>query len=451
MDLNKGNIKKILGIITFAVLLYIGLQKLDIAITFVLSILSLIFPFLLGAAIAFILNVPMRGIERLLFSRKIGAGSVKQKVASIRQRLLGNKLMAKIFSKQKIQNHKHNTTNKRRPSVTQKQFIKKPVTMEPVQDIVAKRSLSDKLRRPISLLITIILVIGVIMLVSYLVFPEIGRTFELVQTQFPAFGRRMIEKSNDLIEQYPEIAQYINDYDFDWEQIAGKVYDFIRLSGGNMLKSSFSIAQTILGGVIDFFVGFIFAIYILMQKEKLEKQSKKLVYAYIPEHIADKIIRICSLSSKTFSKFLSGQCIEAVILGTIFFIAMSIFRFPYALMISVLIAFTALIPVFGAFIGCFIGAFLILIVNPIMALWFIIMFIILQQLENNLIYPQVVGGSIGLPSMWVLVAVTIGGSIMGVAGMLIFIPMTSVIYTLLREAINDRIQIKNIPEEKYKE
>ena len=157
------------------------------------------------------------------------------------------------------------------------------------------------------------------------------------------------------------------------------------------------------------------------------------------------------MANRTFSNFLSGQCLEAVILGSLFFITMSIFQFPYALMISVLIAFTALIPVFGAFIGCFIGAFLILLVNPIRAIWFVVLFLCLQQFEGNVIYPKVVGGSVGLPAIWVLVAVTLGGSMMGVVGMLIYIPAFSVAYSLIREAVKKRLQNKQIPREKYRQ
>ncbi|MGB4659310.1 MAG: AI-2E family transporter [Mobilitalea sp.] len=383
MDLNKSNMKKILGVITFAVLLYVGVQHINLVGQFIGSIFSLIFPFVLGAGIAFILNVPMRAIENMIFRKKVSKNI-------------------------KLQN----------------------------------------MKRPISFLVTLIIVIGVIFLVSFLVIPEIGRTIMLISDQLPAFYARILDESTALVEKYPDIANYINGYNMDWEEILSKVYDFVANSGLNMLQSTFSVATSILGGVFNFLLGFVFAIYILLQKEKLGQESRKLVYAYLPEKAADKIVSVCSLSASIFAKFLSGQCLEAVILGMMFFLAMSIFQFPYALMISVLIAFTALIPIFGAFIGCVIGAFLILIVDPVMALWFIVMFLIIQQIEGNLIYPRVVGGSIGLPGTWVLVAVTVGGSTMGVPGMLIFIPMSSVLYTLLREAVNYRIEQRKIPKEK---
>ena len=170
----------------------------------------------------------------------------------------------------------------------------------------------------------------------------------------------------------------------------------------------------------------------------------KLFYAYLKEKHADEVMRICSLTYRTFSSFLTGQCLEAVILGLMFFIAMTVFRFPFAVLVGVLIAFTALIPIFGAFIGCGVGAFLILTADPKQALFFVVMFLIIQQIEGNLIYPKVVGGSIGLPAIWVLAAVTLGGSLFGVVGMLVFIPLVSVFYTLLKENVNKRLEEKQI-------
>ena len=177
-------------------------------------------------------------------------------------------------------------------------------------------------------------------------------------------------------------------------------------------------------------------------------QARKIVFAFLPEAAAEKTLYVCSLSSKTFAHFLSGQGRESLILGTMFLITMNIFQFPYALLISILIAILSLIPMFGAFIGCCFGVFFILIVDPVMAVWFVVLFVILQQIEGNLIYPKVVGGSIGLPSIWVLVAVTVGGSTYGVIGMLVFIPMASVLYVLFREVVTKRLKKKEIPDTK---
>ena len=171
----------------------------------------------------------------------------------------------------------------------------------------------------------------------------------------------------------------------------------------------------------------------------------KLMSAFFPEKVVNRTVYIASLTHRTFSKFIAGQCLEAVILGTMFFIAMSILKMPYALIISIVIAFMALIPIFGAFIGCIFGAFLILMVDPMTAVWFVVLFLVLQQIEGNLIYPHVVGGRVGLPSIWVLVAVTLGGSLFGVAGMLFFIPLCSVLYTLLREKMYKNLEKKRSP------
>ena len=188
-----------------------------------------------------------------------------------------------------------------------------------------------------------------------------------------------------------------------------------------MMNTTMSAVGSIASGLATFFISFSFACYILFQKEKLHLQVRKVIFAFIPKQKADAILNICSLTYRTFANFLAGQCLEAVILGMMFVITLSILKMPYALLIGILIAFTALVPIFGAFIGCAVGSFLIFMVNPKQAVLFIIVFLLLQQIEGNLIYPHVVGGSVGLPSIWVLAAVTIGGNLMGIIGMLIFI------------------------------
>ena len=211
-----------------------------------------------------------------------------------------------------------------------------------------------------------------------------------------------------------------------------------------MLDSTFAAAKSIVSGIASFFIAFVFACYILLQKKKLSVQVRKVMYAFLKKKTVEQTLAVCSLTYKTFSSFLTGQCTEAVILGCMFFVSMILLRFPYALLIGVLITVTALIPIFGAFIGCVVGAFLILMVNPMQALGFIILFLVLQQIEGNLIYPHVVGGSVGLPSIWVLVAVTLGSSLMGIVGMLIFIPIVSVLYTLFRGWVYERLKERKI-------
>nr|WP_081019380.1 AI-2E family transporter [Blautia obeum] len=201
---------------------------------------------------------------------------------------------------------------------------------------------------------------------------------------------------------------------------------------------------SIASGIETFFIAFSFACYILFQKERLYIQVRKVIFAFISRQKADALLKICSLTYRTFANFLAGQCLEAIILGFMFVVTLSILKMPYALLIGILIAFTALIPIFGAFIGCAVGVFLIFMVSPKQAVLFIIIFLLLQQIEGNLIYPHVVGGSVGLPSIWVLAAVTIGGNLMGIVGMLIFIPTVSVFYTIFREYVYLRLKKQNI-------
>lgn len=221
------------------------------------------------------------------------------------------------------------------------------------------------------------------------------------------------------MEQYPEVVDVLSRISIDWEKLSQGFIDLAQNSMSGVLNSTLDLASSIIGGVVGSVVAIVFAAYILLQKERLGRQFRQLLYAFLPEHHADRITEVGTLSYRTFSRFLSGQCLEAVILGCMFFLTMSILRFPYALTI-----------------------------DPMQALWFVILFLILQQVEGNLIYPHVVGSSVGLPSIWVLAAVTIGGSVMGIAGMLIFIPLCSVFYTLLRHSVLNRLRARKIPQEK---
>ena len=301
----------------------------------------------------------------------------------------------------------------------------------------------SKLLRPLSLIISIVFVVGIVVLVTFVVMPQLIDTLVILQNSLPSFLTGIKTEAESLFVQFPQIADYINSIDIDWKTFIEQIVGFLSNGAGTVLSSTFSAAISIISGVTTFFIGFVFAIYILLQKENLSRQFKKLMKAYLPEALTVRTLEILDLVHTTFANFFAGQCLEAVILGSMFFLTLSIFRLPYALLIGVLIAFTALIPMFGAFIGCVIGAFLMLMVQPVNALVFVIIFFVLQQIEGNLIYPHVVGNSVGLPSIWVLVAVTIGGSTMGIVGMLIFIPITSVVYTLLREAVNHRLSKGN--------
>ena len=266
---------------------------------------------------------------------------------------------------------------------------------------------------------------------------NIGKTVQEFVPQVQVWAEKMFQDN-------PELVAQIQSFEFNWDKILGNVVNFLKNGAGSVLGTTVEAAKNIVSGVYTFFIAFVFSCYILLQKEKLSIQVRKLMYAFMPKDWSDILVALGSVSHKTFSSFLTGQCVEAAILGAMFFVVMTIVRLPYALLIAVLIAFTALIPIFGAFIGCGVGALLIFMVDPMKALIFIIMFLVLQQIEGNFVYPHVVGNSVGLPSIWVLAAVSIGASLMGVVGMLIFIPIVSVIYTILRGIVNRRLKEKNI-------
>ena len=369
MELNSDTIKKIRGLIVFTVVVVVAGFNYRRLVDVAAGLMHIAWPFILGAAIAFILNVPMRNIERHLT----------------------------VFGE------------------------------------------SGRLRRPVSLVVTILLVTGGLFLVIFVVAPQLVKTFLNLQSSIPVFFAGVRDEAERVFASNPQILEYMNQMEVDWQEVFQNMAAFLKSGAGTMLNTTFSAAVSIVSGVSSFLIGFIFAIYILLQKETLGRQMKKVLEAFLPEPAVGRILDITALTERTFSNFLTGQCVEAVILGTMFFVALTVIRLPYALLIGVLIAFTALIPIFGAFVGLAVGVFLMLMVNPMDALVFTITFFVLQQIEGNLIYPYVVGNSVGLPSIWVLVAVTVGGSMMGIVGMLIFIPLCSVLYALLRDGVNARL------------
>ena len=378
MNLNKENIKHIRWLILFTVILCLGIQRFDVIIMILKYVWDLLFPFVLGLCIAYLISVPMRFIERVLFTPK-------------------KKPLAKFW---------------------------------------------EKTKRPISLFITIIIVLGVIAIVMFVVLPELITTGESLYKSIPGFMQEVQLKFDELMAKYPFVAKHLNEFEFDWTSITNGLVNFIKNDLLTTLTSTVQIAKNIMGALLDVMIAVFFSIYVLIQKEKLARQSKAVLSAFFKQSTTRTVVRIARLADTTFSSFFSGQCIEAVIMGTLFVIAMTIFGFPYAVMVGVLIAFTALIPIFGPMIGCVISALLILISSPVQAFWFVIMFFALQLIEENLIYPHVVGNAVGLPPMWVLVAVSLGGSLFGITGMLFFIPLTSVLYALFREIIYKKIMSK---------
>ena len=288
-----------------------------------------------------------------------------------------------------------------------------------------ENKIGAKLARPISLFLTIVFAVGVIVLVMFGVIPQLTRTMGTLMMSIADFIPQMQSWIREFSHNNQEIMKLVDQVQFNPDQAIKWGISLLGNGAGNMMNTTMSAVGSIVSGLATFFIAFSF-------------------FAFLPKKKADAFLKVCSLTYRTFANFLAGQCLEAVILGCMFVVILSILRMPYALLIGVLIAFTALIPIFGAFIGCAVGSFLIFMVNPKQAILFIIVFLVLQQIEGNLIYPHVVGESVGLPSIWVLAAVTIGGNLMGIVGMLVFIPLLSVFYTIFREFVYLRLKKKHI-------
>lgn len=308
------------------------------------------------------------------------------------------------------------------------------------EKVLKKAKLAKQAKRGVSILLSLVSVFLVLLVVVWLVVPQIIDAGESVAEQIPAAWAKAEHFVNENIEADTRIGTIITQFGENAEKLIADIAEYLKNSSGHILSTTVDVVSGTFGVLVNLFMGLIFAIYILAAKEKLSGQCRQIIRAFVPKKAVGKIFDICKLTEETFRKFITGQCLEAVILGAIFFVTMSIFRMPYALPISVLIMLTALIPVFGAFIGCVVGTLLILVVNPLQALIFIILFLVIQQIEGNLIYPHVVGNSVGLPSIWVFAAVLVGGKLFGVVGMLVFIPLCSVAYVLFREAVKRRLK-----------
>lgn len=386
MELSRSTMKKLFLLIGFGALVFTAPQWLGKALSMLQFWGGILSPFIIGAAMAFVLNVPMHFIE--------------------------NRLLTPAFDH-------------------------------------SKKKVPKGLIRGLSLVLTFLFVLVIVLLLALVVLPQLavtisglGVTIQNAFTRFLAWAEEQFANTPQIVDLLESLS--VSWQDIDWRSTLTSIINFLKNGAGSVLTSTISAAKGVMSTLTNFAISLVFSIYILLQKEKLGLQFRKAAYALLPKKAADYGVRVCSMSHKVFSSFITGQCTEAVILGFMFFVTMSLLRMPYALLVGCVIAVTALIPIMGAFIGCFLGAFLILMVSPIQCLLFLVTFFVLQQLEGNLIYPHVVGSSVGLPSIWVLAAVTLGGSLMGVVGMLLFIPLLSVLYALFREFVYKRLRAKKI-------
>lgn len=314
-----------------------------------------------------------------------------------------------------------------------------------------------KSRRPVCIALALLIILAVIAFVIAMVIPELINAFSILAKEIPASYDSILDKISVFISKVPALENWLvttleidleHPRDIEWTKFFTKVVELIIGSKDGQLNSimdsTVNIVSGIGSGIVSFCIALVFGIYVLAYKEKLSYQVHKLIRSYLKPKAENIIYYICHVASETFSNFIVGQCTEAIILGTLCIIGMSIFRFPYAVMIGTLVGATALIPIIGAYVGAIVGAIMVMTQGgPIQALLFIVFIIVLQQIEGNLIYPKVVGSSVGLPGIWVLAAVTIGGSMNGVFGMLLSVPLAATLYRLLKEDTTRRINKKN--------
>lgn len=356
--------KKPLVLIAFGIALYAALMNIGAVMGFLSAFFALISPVVTGFILAFVLNVPLRGLENL-------------------------------FTK-----------------------------------LYKKRTPNKKLIRFVSLILTLLLVALIVALVFTMLIPELVSSVVSLYELF--------------IKKWPEWASLLSRYDINTEVInewlesldLKNLISRLTSSASTVLTSAFNIASSAVSGVTSFFISLVIAIYALLSKDDLSTHSKKLLSAYARPSVSRRIIKAATMINETYQKFLSGQCVEAVILGVLIFIAFSVFRIPYASLTAVLSAVLAFVPYIGSFAACVIGAFLVLLVNPSQVILCVIVYFVVQFIENQFIYPYVVGNSVGLSALWTIVAVFVGGKLMGVIGMIFFIPLTAVFVNLLRERTN---------------
>lgn len=291
--------------------------------------------------------------------------------------------------------------------------------------------------RIISIIASLLILILIIAFVLFLLIPEVIENIKTLIDIIPTLINNIENWVINLLDKYPDIQIKIKEM-FEMNSLEKMIPETLNY----IVNGTITFISSLVSGIITLFTAVVFSIYILSQKEYVLRGIKKIMDAYLKPTAVNRLVEIGKLSNQTFTKFISGQCVDAVILGTIFFIVLSVFRFPYALIISVLTTITALIPIFGAMIAMVIGAILIAITSPIKAIIFIIVFQVIQQIEGNFIYPRVVGKSVGLSPMWTLFAISVGGSLFGIVGMLTALPLAAILYALLKSNVNEKLKNK---------
>lgn len=383
IPLNKKTMKFILMIVAFGILLNWILNHITDFAGIVDNIYKLTAPFLIGACLAFVVNTVLRPLEKLW-------GKVPEK---------------------------------------------------------KRTRLFDKAKRPVCLAFSTLIVFGAVFAILFMIIPQLVETVSSFAAKLPDY----VKNVNELVDKfYAFLASHninLPSIEFNWSKVSSFLDKFVNNYADSFINTTVDITTSIVTAIVNIIIALFFSLYLLAQKEKIGRNLRKFLYAVRPKKKAEKIVDFVHMTSDTFTRFVTGQLLEAFIIGILCFIGMMIFKFPYAAMISVLIGFTALIPVFGAFIGTTVGAILILLVDPMKAVWFVVFILVLQQIETNLIYPKVVGKSVGLPGILVLVSVTIGGSAFGVVGMLFSVPVCTVLYCVFQSFIAKKLKGKEVPQD----
>lgn len=376
MELNRKNMKRLMLLVGFAALLYWALNNLSLLGGVLDGLLGLLSPLLIGLCIAFVLNLLLKALE-------------------------------KLWDKA-LRNYGNNSKWK------------------------------EKLKRPVCLTLTMLVFLGVIFAIVFILLPRLEEAVTTMVGNISLYVRQIQKWWGSLSDFAAEHGVTLPELTLNATQVRDTVTGFLQEKGDSVVNTTLTITTSIVSAVVNFLLALVFSLYLLAQKETLMAQAKRLLRAAVPKKVADRTMHLLGLINDAFSSFVTGQVTEAFILGTLCCIGMLILRLPYALPVSVVIGFMSLIPIFGAWIGGATGAFLILFQSPIKSLWFIIFLLVLQQVEGNLIYPKVVGKSVGLPGLWVLAAVTIGGGAFGVIGMLLGVPVCAVIYALVQDFIRSK-------------
>ena len=373
MELNRKNVRIILLIIVFTVVLFTAVQNFGALLGFVVDVWGVFSSVIAGLAIAFVLNIPLK-----LFEDKLFYGLREHRSATVR-----------------------------------------------------------RLLRPVSIVGALVITLGVLVILLLVVLPQLVEAVTSVFNRLPDYITQLIAWLDKLLAPFDfSVSDLLSGV--NWDETFSSI-DGILSTAGSAIGTAANVGTTIVSGVIDVVFSVIIAVYVLAQKERIGRFAHRCVEAFLPRRLSGNVSRICTMAADTFSSFIGGQLMDSCILGLLCFVGMMIFRFPYAYVISVVIGVTSLVPLVGAFVGIVIGALLILTIDPIKALLFIVFVLVLQQIEGNLIYPKVVGKAVGLPGVIVLSAVLVGGNIAGILGSICAVPVSAILYTMLREAVNSRL------------